>query len=127
MTPTPLAIVLLGVAAVTALVAPTAVAVALMLAVVAATVTDAAFVRRPPTIDRRCPTFLSRGVEAALVITVDTGFRTKGSASTLRSPTVASTPPSTPSSEGATCWRRRRCGWWDRWGSEPGTTEWGDR
>ncbi len=75
MTPTPLAVVLLAVAAAVALVLPVPVAVAAMAVVAAASATDAAFVRRPPPVDRRLPTLLARGVDTRLTVEVDSPFQ----------------------------------------------------
>jgi uncharacterized protein (DUF58 family) len=72
-TPRPRVAVALGVVAATALVLPGPVVVAAALAVVAAAAVDALAVRRPPTIDRRAPKILARGVPAPLGISVEGG------------------------------------------------------
>ena len=68
MSPTPRAAVILALAALTALIVPFGVAALLVLAVVAATVTDAWTVRRVPALESSVPTILSRGVPSTLSV-----------------------------------------------------------
>jgi uncharacterized protein (DUF58 family) len=64
--PTPRAAVLVGAAALSALVVPVPVAVLAVVAVLAATAADALAVRRRPALERTAPAVLSRGVPAPL-------------------------------------------------------------
>ncbi len=66
MSPTPRAAVLVGAAALAALLVPLPVAALLAVAVLAATGVDAFLVRRPPFVRRSLPATLSRGVAAPL-------------------------------------------------------------
>ena len=69
MSPTPRAAGLLGLTALTGLVLPDQVAVLAVLAVAAATITDAWLVREVPVLNMTLPSILSRGIPATLVIT----------------------------------------------------------
>ena len=68
MTPAPRAVVVLALLAVSALLLPIAVVALAVLALIAAVAVDARAARRRPTVDRRVPEVLSRGVPAELQI-----------------------------------------------------------
>ena len=68
MTPAPRAVVVLALFALSALVLPVAVVALAVLALVAAVTVDAVAARRAPTVERRVPEVLSRGVPAELRI-----------------------------------------------------------
>lgn len=68
MTPAPRAVVVLAVLALAALIVPIGIVALAVLALVAAVVVDARAARRAPTVSRRAPEVLSRGIPAQLSI-----------------------------------------------------------
>lgn len=68
MSPSPRAVVVLGVVALSALAVPPLLAVLAALALVGALVVDLVAARRPPTVERHVPTVLARGVAVPLVV-----------------------------------------------------------
>jgi uncharacterized protein (DUF58 family) len=71
--PRPRAALVLAALAVTALVLPAPVVVAAALVLIVMTAVDALAVREPPSVERRAPTILARGVPAPLALIVEDG------------------------------------------------------
>jgi uncharacterized protein (DUF58 family) len=82
MSPSPRAVVVLGVVALSALVVPPWLAALGALAVVGALAVDLVAARRPPTVERHVPTVLARGVAVPLVVE----GRSPGAVVSLRQP-----------------------------------------
>ena len=82
MSPSPRAVVVLGVVALSALAVPPLLAVLAALALLGALAVDVAAARRPPTVERQVPTVMARGVPAPLVLE----GRSPGATVALRQP-----------------------------------------